>query len=94
MTHLMGSGGPPAALRPLLTDAQASRRGPRLPGGPRSPIAWVFINEPWYYPAVIPLAGVEWVGCSLLKPAENHRAWDCSSSQPSEAAIPCPRDMG
>ena len=44
----MGLRGPPGALRPL-TDAQASLRGPRLPGGPRSPIEWVFISEPWYY---------------------------------------------
>jgi len=33
VTHLMARGGPPGALRPL-PDARASRRGPRLPGGP------------------------------------------------------------
>ncbi len=33
MTHLMARGGAPDALRPL-PDAMASRRGPRLPGGP------------------------------------------------------------
>jgi hypothetical protein len=40
-------GGPPGALRPL-PDAQASRRGSRLPGEPPRAIKWVIINEPWY----------------------------------------------
>ena len=44
-------GGPPGALRPLIDagpDAWASRRGPRLPGGPPRAIKWVSINAPWY----------------------------------------------
>jgi len=41
-------GGPPGALRPL-PDAWASRREPRLPGGPPRAIRWVIINAPWYY---------------------------------------------
>ncbi len=40
-------GDPPGALRPLL-DAGASRRGPRLPGGPPRAIKWVIISTPWY----------------------------------------------
>ena len=43
----VGLRGPPDALR-LLPDAGASRREPRLPGEPRSPIKWVIINGPWY----------------------------------------------
>jgi hypothetical protein len=39
--------GPPGALRPL-PDAGASRRRPRLPGGPPRAIKWVIINDPWY----------------------------------------------
>ncbi|MDJ0946887.1 MAG: hypothetical protein QNJ30_25845, partial [Kiloniellales bacterium] len=31
-----------------LPDAMASRRGPRLPGGPPRAIKWVIINAPWY----------------------------------------------
>ena len=44
-------GGPPGALRPPTgpgPDAWASRRGPRLPGGPPCAIKWVIINTPWY----------------------------------------------
>ncbi len=43
----VGRGGPPGALR-SLPDAGASRRGPRLPGGPPRAIKWVIINAPWY----------------------------------------------
>ena len=42
-------GGPPGALR-TLPDAGASRRGPRLPGGPPRAIKWVIINDHWYKP--------------------------------------------
>jgi hypothetical protein len=31
-----------------LPDAAASRRGPRLPGGPPHAINWVIIDDPWY----------------------------------------------
>ncbi len=51
MPHLIARGGPPGALRPPIDpgpDAWASRRGPRLPGGPPCAIKWVIINAPWY----------------------------------------------
>ncbi len=40
-------GGPRGALRPL-PDGRASRRGPRLPGGPPRAIKWFIISAPWY----------------------------------------------
>jgi hypothetical protein len=42
-------GEPPDALQPL-PDAQASRRGLRLPGGSPWAIKRVIINEHWYKP--------------------------------------------
>ena len=38
----------PAGCVAALDRWQASLRGPRLPGGPQSPIKCVIINEHWY----------------------------------------------
>lgn len=44
----MVRGAPPGALQ-HLPDAQASHRGPRLPGGPPRAMKWIIISEHWYY---------------------------------------------